>query len=266
MCDEAHCAKREASVDIQLRLPMGTTTMKNILSFVLGAAFFATATWASPTYQVNSGGFNFLLSDELLAEFDQLECELSAIRPGGVMQWGGRLIRVKAITGAIDLAALGTDNPDDALLGYAGHRGGLRIDSCSNGAPTVELENLEIDFLEGSPVVTAIVIVDGDLYGRIELLVPAEAEYQWEPEYAPGKSGLYLFRKVPMKFAEEAAMLVPQLGLVVVEPVGEAWSRVILRKKPGVGEGNGRPEGNGPSNVPGKKPEEAIDQGDEPAA
>lgn len=221
--------------------------MKNwIQAVALGLCAVTGLANASPLWQVK-GGQTTIQVDEAMVEY-LADIEIERIKPGNYKASDGRL-RFSIASGAVD-----TEVP----VGEIYHRGGVSLSNPALGeSPVVSLQNLAIDMLGETPVITGIVTVTGgeepEVRGRLPLFnVGGELEMLVE-----GNGQLIRLNGAELTLTAEAAAQLAELGLGALEAetvVAHASSKVQLRK-PDTG---GKPDDKG---KPGEDDEE--DEGEE---
>ena len=126
---------------------------KFILSIALLLSLGAVSANAGPTGRVAGGNTGVALSDGFTGALASLGVDLDLIGPTRIRRG---LVRFPIPAGALDL---------DTLAGDIFHKGGI---SLSAGGTTVDLFNFVIDTTT-VPVLTGMVVVNGDVVGRVPL-------------------------------------------------------------------------------------------------
>ncbi len=174
----------------------------------------AGAAWAAPTAQIKGGQTTLNVSSELTGLLEG--CEIRRIKPA-VVKPGGEIIRFTVAGGVIDLVE---------TTGEIDHKGGIAL-SCYGGESIVSLHNLTAETIGEEPVITAMIAVNGSLYGRMPLfMLNGKPEVKISNWNRLGLSGVEL-TLIP----EAAEFLNDQLGTVLPDgqTVGEFRARLNLR-------------------------------------
>jgi hypothetical protein len=169
---------------------------------------------AAPTVRPFAGKTSVLLSEDLVAALGTLSIELGIIHPAFARR---SKVSFPIPGGGIDL---------ETLKGEILHLGGLSL--TDENETKVELLDFVIDTtgLPNTPVLTGLVIVDGDLLARIPL-------FNLELTTAPlVKSGKLIIRNVNLTLTAEAATALNEVfGVTAFEedfPVGEAKVKALF--------------------------------------
>ena len=152
-----------------------------------------------------------------------VDCDLERIKPTVIRGNGG--LDLKVVGGALD--------PSE-LIGEVNHNGGLTLSCESIGSESViSVQNLTLDLLGESPVITALFTVDGTVEGRLPFLIPGGDQFSVQRSKG---GGFIKLLNVDLTLHPEAASLLSDVfGIVVGEDIyiGRSWSRINLWKANG---------------------------------
>lgn len=191
---------------------------KQVLGSAMALGLVSAGAAAAPLDLVKGGKTYVRLSEALLDELDMGWVELEAIDGAKASRDGSRL-RFKIEDGTIDIQ-------DTDVIGEIFHDGGLRLTG-QNGSQLTLLSFI-IDTLGATPVITALVSVDGELIDRLpvfELVVTEDTMIAFN-----GDNGLKI-RNLQLKLDNDAGDLLDSVFDTDLEDdliAGEAGSGIRL--------------------------------------
>jgi hypothetical protein len=171
-----------------------STRLRSFLAIVGMIAMLSTMGLARPTALLADGRTSVNLSSDFLGALSTLRVSAAAVGEGSLRSG---VASFPITTGALDLAS---------AKGEIDHAGGLALTA---GNTTVQLISFKIDTTAATPVLTGLVIVNGDVVGRLplfDLQLPALTL-----PLQPGAFGTVFVPGVGVKLNKDAAAALNQV-------------------------------------------------------
>ncbi len=173
---------------------------------------------ASTLLQVKNGKSIVRLTEEFKKELG--DCRLDRIKQAVIR--GNGSLDFKIVGGVLD--------PNE-VIGEVNHNGGITLACESIGTGSViSVQNLTLELMEKSPVITAVVTVDDTVKGRLPFLIPGGD--QLKVEKSKGGSFIKLLNADLTLHPDASMLLMDVFGISVGDDVsvGRSWSRINLWK------------------------------------
>ena len=173
---------------------------------------------ASTLLQVKNGKSIVRLTEEFKGAL--ANCELDRIKQTVIR--GNGSLDFKVIGGVLD--------PNE-VIGEVNHNGGIVLTCESIGTGSViSVQNLTLELMEKSPVITAVVTVDDTVNGRLPFLIPGGD--QLKVEKSKGGGFIKLLNADLTLHPDASMLLMDVFGIFVGDDVsvGRSWSRINLWK------------------------------------
>ena len=133
--------------------------------------------------------------------------------------------------GSLDFKIVGGVLDPNEVIGEVSHNGGIILSCESTGIDSViSVQNLTLELLGESPVITAVVTVDDTVEGRLPFLIPGVD--QLKVQRSKGGGFIKLLNAGLTLHPEAISLLMDVFGISVAEDVyvGRSWSRINLWK------------------------------------